>query len=98
MGAGFLSSLKFLPGVGLGGGVQFFIYIFGGGGGPGNLETPLATPLILQLRIHVYCGAVMPQKWIYGEHRAHTPHPHTYRDHVIYRSTNDNIWGRRNII
>ena len=43
----FPSSLKFLPGVGLGVGVTFFKYIFGGGGGgPDNLETPLATPLL----------------------------------------------------
>ena len=43
------SSLKFLPGVGLGRGVKFLRYSLeaagGGGGGPGNLETPLATPL-----------------------------------------------------
>ena len=41
------SSLKFLPAVVLGGGVQFLIYSFGGGGGgsgqPGN---PMDTPLI----------------------------------------------------
>ena len=42
------SSLKFLPGMGLGRGVKLLTYIFfffGGGGVPGNLETPLATPL-----------------------------------------------------
>ena len=45
---GFPSSLKFLPGVVLGGGVKFLMYFLeGGGGGPGNLETPLATPLPL---------------------------------------------------
>ena len=30
--------------MGLGSGVNF-LYIFGGGGGPGNMETPLVTPL-----------------------------------------------------
>ena len=45
LGGGAPSSLKFLPGVGLGGGVKFLIYFWEGGGGPGNLETPLATPL-----------------------------------------------------
>ena len=39
------SSLKFLPGMGLGGGVKFLIYFLEGEGVPGNLETPLATPL-----------------------------------------------------
>ena len=38
------SSLKFPPGMGLGGSVKFLIY-FLEWGGPGNLETPLATPL-----------------------------------------------------
>ena len=44
----FPSSLKLLPEVGLGGGVNIFYMFFGGGGGggAGNLETPLATPLI----------------------------------------------------
>ena len=38
--------LKIPPGVGLGGGVKDTILErMGGGGGPGNLETPLATPL-----------------------------------------------------
>ena len=41
------SSLKFLPGVGLGRGVKFLIYFLEGGGGPGDLETPLATPLTM---------------------------------------------------
>ena len=48
LGGGGPSSLKFLPGVGLGRGVKFLIYFLeggGGGGGPGNLETPLATDL-----------------------------------------------------
>ena len=46
-GGGGSKRLKFLPGVGLGGGVKFVIYFLGGrGGGPGNLETPLATPLV----------------------------------------------------
>ena len=46
LGGGGPSSLKFLPGVGLGGSVKFLIYIFFLGGGAGNLETPLATPLV----------------------------------------------------
>ena len=45
MGGGGPSSLRFLPGVSLGGGVHFCICIFGRGGGQRNLETPLATPL-----------------------------------------------------
>ena len=41
-GGGGPSSLKFLPGMGLGGCVQFLIYFLeGGGGGAGNLETAL---------------------------------------------------------
>ena len=52
-GGGVPSSLKFLPGVGLGGGVKFLIYFLEGGGGvsgqPGNssgyiLELQLQTP------------------------------------------------------
>ena len=42
-GGGGPSSLKFRPGVGLGGGVKIVIYFLEGGGG--NLETPLTTPL-----------------------------------------------------
>ena len=42
-GGGGPSSLKFVPRLGLGGGVKH-LYIFGrGGGGPGNLETPRYT-------------------------------------------------------
>ena len=47
MGEGVPSNLKFLPGVGLGRGVKFLMYLLERGGGPGNLETPLATPLQL---------------------------------------------------
>ena len=51
MGGGGPSSLKFLPGMRLGGGVKFLIYFWRGGGGvPGNLETPLATPLNAMLK------------------------------------------------
>ena len=35
MGGGGPSRFKFLPGVGLGGGVKFLIYFVGGGGGGG---------------------------------------------------------------
>ena len=45
MGGGGPSSLKFLPGVGWGR-CKFIYILFGGGGVLGNLETPLATPLI----------------------------------------------------
>ena len=45
MGGGGPSSLKFLPGVGLGGGVKFLMYFLEGVCVPGNLETPLAKPL-----------------------------------------------------
>ena len=34
------TSLKFLPGMGLGGGVQFLIFLLGGGGGSGQPGTP----------------------------------------------------------
>ena len=40
-GGGGPSSLKFVPGVGLGGGVKFLIYFFGGGGGVRATWKPL---------------------------------------------------------
>ena len=38
---GVSKQLKIPPGVGLGGGEKFPIYFLEGGGGPGNMETPL---------------------------------------------------------
>ena len=71
------SNLRFLPGVGWGGGGGkiFYMYLLKGGGGPGgpgNLETPLAAPLIsirpklklirLGFRNHWHCAFVRYSK------------------------------------
>ena len=51
-GGGGPSSLKFLPGVGLGGGVKFLIYLLGGGGRsgpPGNPSGYTLAQLMIKL-------------------------------------------------